>query len=530
MYAPFFGFKENPFNLTPDPRYLFLSRYHREALEHLLYGINERKGFIAITGGIGTGKTTLCRALLEHLDPKTQSALIFSSFISDEEILKSINQEFGIEMGPGTLSKKDYVDALNQFLLKNFGDGENALLLIDEAQNLSHAVLEQIRLLSNLETEKEKLLQVVLVGQSELKGLLHSPSLQQLNERITVRYDLRPLDEADLRGYVHHRLTVAGGRGEVGFSNGALRAVYGYSRGNPRRINAVCDRALLIAFTKEKRMISKKMVKDAVRDLKGEGSDARTSGVGPPLFVRGGWSKSRAGAVLLLVMLMAGLFVWRQGGDIMEVFSSVGRVNGTPAPAASTQDTPTPEIANAAVFLDQATSLANLFRLFEDRVSGGSDYGEGAYLGLVSFDIASEYFILFKKPFRVLAAHVASPLGPGPRYLLITQTRDNGAVALDPDGGVHKVTRSFVLRHWGGEVSFVYPHRQVFQTLSRGMKGREVLKVQEVLKRVGYLVELTAVYDPQTAEAVARFQEEFGLNADGIVGPRTMALLFQMWE
>ena len=158
MYTSFFGFKENPFNLTPDPRYLFLSPYHKEALDHLLYGINERKGFIAITGGIGTGKTTLCRALLSHLDATTKSALILNAFISDLELLKAVNQEFGLQMGPEPLSKKDYIDTLNQFLLKNFGRGGNAVLLVDEAQNLSHAVLEQIRMLSNLETEREKLI------------------------------------------------------------------------------------------------------------------------------------------------------------------------------------------------------------------------------------------------------------------------------------------------------------------------------------------------------------------------------------
>jgi len=200
MYTAFFGFKENPFNLTPDPRYLYLSRYHREALDHLLYGINERRGFIAITGGIGTGKTTLCRALLDHIDENTKSALIFSSFISDMEILETINHEFDIEMEPGAETKKDYIDALNQFLLDNFSKGGNALLLIDEAQNLSHTVLEQIRMLSNLETEKDKLIQIVLVGQSELKEVLAAPSLRQLNERITVRYNLKPLDPADLRG------------------------------------------------------------------------------------------------------------------------------------------------------------------------------------------------------------------------------------------------------------------------------------------------------------------------------------------
>ena len=212
MYASFFGLKENPFNLTPDPRYLFLSPHHKEALDHLLYGINERKGFITVIGGVGTGKTTLCRALLGHLDATTKSALIFNAFISDMELLKTINEEFDIAMDPRADTKKAYIDALNDFLLDTFRRGGNAVLLIDEAQNLSHAVLEQIRMLSNLETEKEKLIQIVLVGQSELRDMLAAPSLRQLYERIMVRYDLKPLDSKDIRGYIEHRLVVAGGR------------------------------------------------------------------------------------------------------------------------------------------------------------------------------------------------------------------------------------------------------------------------------------------------------------------------------
>ncbi|MBW1935217.1 MAG: AAA family ATPase [Deltaproteobacteria bacterium] len=243
MYTAYFDFKENPFNLTPDPKYLFLSTYHKEALEHLLYGINERKGFIAITGGIGTGKTTLCRALLSHLDVSTRTALIFNAFLSEVELLKTINREFGINTGPGIASRNDYIDALNRFLLKNFSQGGNAVLLIDEAQNLSQAALEQVRMLSNLETEKEKLLQIVLVGQLELSSLLASPALRQLNERITVRYELKSLDSKDIQGYVAHRLSVAGGGGSsLKFSEGAFKKLYGFSRGNPRRINALCDR------------------------------------------------------------------------------------------------------------------------------------------------------------------------------------------------------------------------------------------------------------------------------------------------
>jgi general secretion pathway protein A len=272
MYAAYFGLKENPFKLTPEPRYLFLSEPHRDVLLYLAYGIKERKGFVLISGGIGTGKTTICRTLLNLLDshPSVETALIFNTAISDLELLEAIVKEFGIEIPRETGTKKAYVDALNDFLLKNFAAGKNAVLLIDEAQNLSHSVLEQIRMLSNLETEKEKLLQIILIGQPELKTMLTLPALQQLNDRITVRYDLIPLSADEVIAYIEHRLGVAGGPGKIKFTKGAYRAVYDFSEGVPRRINALCDRAFLIAYAKNISKIDRWVIRHAARDIGSE--------------------------------------------------------------------------------------------------------------------------------------------------------------------------------------------------------------------------------------------------------------------
>lgn len=268
MYTLQFDLKENPFNLTPDPRYMFLSQQHMGALDHLIYGIVERKGFIVITGGIGTGKTTICRFLLSVLDESVDSALIFNPFISDNELLQTINQEFGISSTMEGKTKKHYIDSLNEFLLKNFASGRNAVILIDEAQNLSLSVLEQIRMLSNLETEKEKLLQIVLFAQPELQDLLGTASLRQLNERITVRYEIEPLNQEQVHDYIEHRLKIAReGNGNLVFSQGAYRTIFNYSKGIPRRINAICDRALLIAYTKDTSSIDKKMIKQAINDI-----------------------------------------------------------------------------------------------------------------------------------------------------------------------------------------------------------------------------------------------------------------------
>ncbi len=269
MYTSHFGLRENPFNVTPDTRYLFLSRQHSEALNHLLYGINEKKGFIIITGGIGTGKTTLCRKILSLIDESTDAALILNSAVSEIELLETINQEFGIPLRAGRQSKKGYIDDLNRFLLANFTAGRNAVLLIDEAQNLAPSVLEQIRMLSNLETEREKLLQIILIGQPELEEILASPALRQLNERIPVRYTLTPLDLPQVKDYIRHRLSIAGSgdNGSVHFTHRACRLIYRYSRGIPRRINAICDRALLIAFSRGDSSINPQIVKEGTTDI-----------------------------------------------------------------------------------------------------------------------------------------------------------------------------------------------------------------------------------------------------------------------
>jgi len=514
MYTSFFGFKENPFNLTPDPRYLFLSRYHKEALDHLLYGINERKGFIAITGGIGTGKTTLCRAFLNHLEPTTKSALIFNSFISDRELLMSINQEFGIEMVPGAESKKNCIDALNLFLLENFSIGGNAVLLIDEAQNLSHSVLEQIRMLSNLETEKEKLIQIVLVGQPELKDLLVAPSLKQLDERITVRYDLKPLDSGDIKGYVEHRLVVAGSRGDLRFTNGALRKVFSYSRGNPRRINAVCDRALLIAYAMEKHTVSKRMLNKAIWEVRGNITDSRTKSMLRRRF--------RPVSVLVILLIAAAAFGgWTTRKEIRKLFSSFQ--NNTEIKSIHIPRKPVrPKKKAAALFLDEKSSLSELFRLFnENRNAGGTFYGNGQ-LELFSLEIGPEYHGLFKRPFLIRLAGFLQP----PRYLLVLRQTDEGAVVLDADGGEHRVTGDFILRNWGPKISWFFPRKNKDIILKKGMSSNDVLEVQKLLRKTGYAVEPTGFFDGPTFDELVKFQKDFGLAADGVVNSKTLAVLY----
>ena len=311
MYEAFFGLKENPFTLSPDPRYLYLSPQHREAMNCLIYGTHEKKGFMVVTGGIGTGKTTLCRSLLAGLDDSVATALIFNPALSDLELLKTINQEFGVRMGRGRGTKKRYLDALNAFLVQNFATGKNAVLLIDEAQNLPHSVMEQIRMLSNLETVREKLIQIILLGQPELLRLLALPSLRQLNERITVRYDLKPLAREDVHHYIEHRIATAGGQTDAIFVPGSYGPIYRASRGIPRRINAICDRALLVAYGKDLRTVDRRLVRAAIRDI-GPGylTDAGPGGMNRIVF--GIIVAALFAAVLLLAGYgyLAGGFKW----------------------------------------------------------------------------------------------------------------------------------------------------------------------------------------------------------------------------
>lgn len=341
MYQEYYGLREKPFALTPDPQFLYLSDSHRTAIDSLHYGIEQREGFIVITGDIGTGKTTICRAFLEKLDKDVKTAVIFNSFLTEEELLESILLDFGFSSKGRT--KKERIDALNKLLIYLLSKGKNAVLIIDEAQNLSIPVLEQIRMLSNLETEKEKLLQIILFGQLELDQKLQSAELKQLNQRIAIRHHLQPLTQTEMESYIYQRLMVAGSQGIITFSKSALNDIYKYSKGTPRLINLLCDRALLGGFVEQTYHISKGIIKKAKGSLIGEEqspkpfySYALPQSLMPLRIVL--WS--------ILVFLLAGLILTNQGyfstfqssknsiwGRIQDVYSQIPAIT---SPSAST--------------------------------------------------------------------------------------------------------------------------------------------------------------------------------------------------
>jgi len=272
MYEEYFSLKERPFSLTPDPEFLFLSGSHQRALDHLLFGLESGEGFIVVTGDIGVGKTTVCRALLRRLPERFATALVVNTLLTEKELLRTVLDDFGAPVPDGT--RKDLLDALNRFLLAEAEVGRRPVLIIDEAQNLAPSLLEQVRLLSNLETEKRKLLQIVLFGQKELQEKLRLPQLRQFDQRITVRATILPLDRRETSRYIQHRMIVAGASGSAFLSPAAERLIHRRSRGVPRRINQLCDRALLAACVRNAARVEREDVVRAAESLFGGSTGA----------------------------------------------------------------------------------------------------------------------------------------------------------------------------------------------------------------------------------------------------------------
>ena len=269
MYKEYFGLKEDPFSIAPDPQFLYMSSRHREALAHLIYGMKADSGFVLLTGEVGTGKTTVCRCLLGQIPDKSEIAFILNPKLSVVELLATICDELRIGYPAGNQSVKVFIDQINLYLLKAHAEGKRTVLIIDEAQNLSIDVLEQIRLLTNLETDKRKLLQVVMLGQPELNHLLNQPELRQLSQRVTARYHLEPLSKHELQGYLSHRLAVAGVERPL-FPEKTIGKLYSLTGGVPRLINLLCDRALLGAYVKEENIISPALLTEAASEVFGE--------------------------------------------------------------------------------------------------------------------------------------------------------------------------------------------------------------------------------------------------------------------
>ncbi|HEV3058948.1 MAG TPA: AAA family ATPase [Vicinamibacterales bacterium] len=368
MYESYYGFVEKPFSLTPDPKYLYRSQSHGDAFDLLQYAIRRREGFVVVTGDIGTGKTTLCRAVLEQVDRATFTALVLNPFLSEEDLLKRILQDFGVvsredaKMGRlGGVTKQELIETLYAFLLGLVPLKASAVLIIDEAQNLPLRVLEQIRILSNLETDKEKLLQIILVGQLELQTLLRSPALRQLDQRVSIRYELKPLDRDAAGSYVSHRLAVAGGSGSVAFTAKAIDRVHALSGGIPRLINLICDRALLSGFSQRTSRITPPMIEQAAESL-----DLR-----PPHPPLSGWLTRRASfAAAAAVVLLSSVLGAGAAAYVYERFAQSVEARATAAGSSPLQPPAYDALKNRDLPLDAVlTILVGSYPTASPRVS-----------------------------------------------------------------------------------------------------------------------------------------------------------------
>ena len=540
MYETFFALKEKPFSLAPNPRFLFLSKTHNEVYAHLIYGIESRAGFIEVTGEVGTGKTTVLRTLLAQLDEdKYRLAFIFNPKLTAFELLRNINREFGI--ADDGLNSPDLIHALNDFLLTENRAGRTPILIIDEAQNLSGDVLEQIRLLSNLETENDKLIQIVLVGQPELRNHLSDYSLRQLNQRIAVRYQLRPLNHDETAEYILHRLKLAGRPDGNIFSRAALRRVFQCSGGVPRRINLICDRALLTAFSEERGVVSPRDVNQAVAELAGMGEGQRNMRQTPRNLI--------AATVMLLLFLLAG-FYWLDPFGHAPLETSLAPAAVTPvAPVAGTRLSPpeksllidTSQQSNPITvpleLLQPNSLLAScnaIFTLWDAPLLSNEASSAGFDLerefGIRGFELIRmagrfEDFSKFNVPLLL-----PLPEEQGGGYLAVLGQTVPGKWAITPAYQGHETMSLSELNDLGINMAFVpwIDFAAIGYVAAPDVKGENVRRLQFLLGLTGCIkIKTNGRYDASSINCVKDFQRTHDLVVDGLVGPRTLIMLYQ---
>ena len=532
MYTSFFGLQEKPFAITPDPRYLYLSERHAEALAHLLYGINEAGGFIQLTGEVGTGKTTVIRSLLEQLPGHAEVALILNPRITPPEFLLTICEELHLQVPPENRnSTKALMDQLGHYLLEAHARGRRVVLIVDEAQNLSFETLEQVRLLTNLETATTKLLQIILIGQDELRALLEQPDLRQLAQRITGRYHLSPLSIDESAGYVKHRMRVAGATAEA-FTPGALREIHRLSNGIPRVINVVSDRALLGAFTREDHRVGASYIRQAASEVYGRPI--------PAPWLRWATAGAVAAAVALVAFGAWSLF-GREGSKSAAAKTPVVAAASTAAPAqpaVAATATPVPAVA-AAPALDQllaqnandTTTEAALARLFRRwNLAYVPNRGRGCEQAT-----AQGLECLFQKgswaQLRTLNRPAILTLTDdvgGTHQVVLTALTDEAAT-IELGGKPQDVPIATISRYWFGDFLLLWrPPLAVVKSLGPGMRGAEVRWLRDNLRAVQGLPEARPAsdfYDEDLTRLVQDFQRTHRLNADGVAGVQTQIVL-----
>ena len=518
MYAAYFGLDENPFSITPDPRYLYLGQQHAEALAHLLYGIREGGGFIQLTGEVGTGKTTLTRSLLDELPADVDVALILNPRLDIDEFLAAICQELGIEVASDA-TNREKVDALNRHLLASHAAGRRTVLIVDEAQNLSVDVLEQVRLLTNLETAKTKLLQILLIGQPELRDTLARSDLRQLAQRITARYHLEPLGQDELDDYIRHRLQVAGARAPL-FSRRAVRRVWQHSAGIPRLANVICDRALLGAYTQEQREVNAALVDSAAREVMGPTRQSHRS-------TRGNAWRWPLLAAALLVAALAGYLATPRPVPPQQAVEKT-------SPARPAESSLTDWLQENAAATGTDNALDTLFSEWnlEYQRSGEAAceqarrnglqciYDRGTWRGLQRLD----------RP-----AVLSLVDGQGRSHQVVITAMDTDTATLRAGTASMEIPATELGRHWVGEYLALWqPPPGAGNALTLGSTGPGVTWLRDQLDRVlgpsGNSPQDAARFDAELAARVRDFQAREALRVDGIAGEQTLARLVALQD
>lgn len=558
MYNQFFGFKEKPFKLVPNPDYLFLSKSHEEALAHLTYAISQGDGFAEIIGEVGTGKTTICRAFLENLDENTEAAYIINPKMDSTQLLKAVNDEFGISSkGSNT---KALIDRLNSFLMGRRAVGKRAILIIDEAQNLDQEVLEQLRLLSNLETTKEKLLQIILVGQPELGDMLDSYELRQLGQRITLSCHIFPLTYEETKDYIQHRIRIASQKPAVKFTRPAFRFIYRFSGGIPRLINIACDRMLLIAFGHNEHKIAGKIAERAVRELAGRGAIGR--------------SRSRMWdmiglAFILLCITVTILLLYRPeilNRNVEAPIWGERKIRQTPIEkpeiktSTKTPVTSKPTEAEEAS-LEKTKREAKPLMHLENYLEGmNRQYSRRLALksaiqlwvsnatidqSLAALEDDYAFFRLASKQNGLLVRRIEGDLraiknlnlpailefhhpgGRFPVYLTLIKMSDR-RITFKNDLDVIETEQGEAENYWKG-VAYI-PWKD-FLNLKGEIPGRttedSITTLKILLKDIGFSdIDVNSGYDERTREIIKQIQDKHGLKVDGLVGGLTKIVLY----
>jgi general secretion pathway protein A len=530
MYLNFYGFREKPFNLTPDPRFVFLSKTHKEAFAHLLYGINNRVGFIALTGEVGSGKTTVLRALLSQLDTDHhRTALIFNPCLSPEVLLQNLNREFGIPTN--TSNNSSFLDSLNVFLLQQNAEGRTVVLVIDEAQDLEAPVLEQIRLISNLETDREKLIQIVLSGQPEFVQMLKKNEMRQLSQRINVRYHLQAMDFEDTVHYINHRLDVAGGKGGVIFSRRALKRIYRYSRGLPRLVNAACDRALLAGYTRDTARIDSRIAAAGIKDMRRDTAS---------------YTRKRRLILIPTFGLLAALFaagIYFKWYDFIDQFDASQPVKATEEQRKKDPVITGGELSRAmAIELGKVTESESARRAFNtlagfwnvpplpesgnlNQFNGMERTAQDRELRLYRFSGNLGALLRIDYP---AVLELTMPGIRGKRFISLVGIKNEQLLVDPPIAGRRSLSFSELEKHWSGQGFLLWKDPlNLLRSISPGSKGAHIQQLQDLLREAGaYSRPLTGVYDDETLSAVKGFQSSRGIERDGILGGQTLMLLY----